>query len=107
MDSRPRSPLAAGSLAFVLVLAFSFALVAVLPGRARAHVDYVTDPPAATIDALAFLGDVLSDPVNAALVGGGAVTVLVLVAVDLRVRPAIPDVAALRDALGEYDEYVP
>ncbi len=30
-----------------------------------------------------------------------------LVAVDIHVRPAVPDVAALRGALGEYDEYVP
>jgi len=103
MDSRPRSPLAVGPIALVL----AFALVAVVTGRARAHVDYVTDPPEATLDALVFLVDVLSDPVNAALVGGGMVTVLALVAVDLRVRPAIPDVTALRDALGEYDEYVP
>jgi uncharacterized membrane protein YphA (DoxX/SURF4 family) len=99
MDSRPRSPLVAGSLALVAV--------AVVAGRARAHVDYVTDPPGATADALAFLTDVLSDPVNAALVGGGVVTVLALIAVDLRVRPAVPDIAALRDALAEYDEYVP
>lgn len=83
-----------------------FALAA-LARRARAHVDYVTDPPAATRDAVGFLVEVLSDPVSAALVGGGVLTVAALVAVDLRVRPAVPDVGALRDALSEYGGYVP
>jgi uncharacterized membrane protein YphA (DoxX/SURF4 family) len=99
MTNRPRSS--------VVALCAALVGVAVVAGRVRAHVDYVTDPPAATGDALAFLADVLSVPQNAALVAGGVLTVLALVAVDLRVRPAIPDVAALRDALAEYDEYVP
>jgi uncharacterized membrane protein YphA (DoxX/SURF4 family) len=99
MDSRHRSALAGG-----LVAAAAFA---VLPGRVRAHVDYVTDPPEAAVDGVAFLVGALSSPLNAALVGGGVLTVAVLVAVDLRFRPAVPDVAALREALAEYDGYVP
>ncbi|MEF8852825.1 MAG: DoxX family protein [Haloarculaceae archaeon] len=99
MDSRYRSALAA--------FAVGLAATALVPGRGRAHVDYVTDPPAATVDALAFLVEALSSPVNAALVAGGGLTVTALVALDLRVRPAVPDVAALREALREYDEYVP
>ncbi|MFB6146075.1 MAG: DoxX family protein [Halobacteriaceae archaeon] len=99
MDSRLRSVLWWGSV--------GIAGIAVGPGRASAHVDYVTDPPEAAVDGLAFLVDVLSSPLNAALVGGGVLTVAVLVAVDLRFRVAVPDVAALREALREYDEYVP
>jgi len=99
MDSRRWSPLVAPTLALLsLTLA---------TGRARAHVDYVTDPPEAAIDALAFLAEVFSSPVNAALLGGGASTLAVLIALDLRFRPAVPDVAALRSALAEYDESVP
>jgi uncharacterized membrane protein YphA (DoxX/SURF4 family) len=99
MESPRWSPLAAGTVAALAL--------AVTAGRASAHVDYVTDPPAAAIDALAFLVEVLSSPLNAALLGGGALTLAVLVALDLRYRPAVPDVAALRAALSEYDEYVP
>jgi uncharacterized membrane protein YphA (DoxX/SURF4 family) len=99
MDGPRGLPLVSGSVA-------TLALVATA-GRARAHVDYVTDPPEATLDAIAFVLEVLSSPLNAALVGGGALTVAVLVGLDLRYRPAIPDVAALRVALAEYDEYVP
>ena len=39
--------------------------------------------------------------------GGGVLTVLALVALDLRVRPAVPDVDALQAALAEYDGHVP
>jgi len=99
MDRSRANQLGAGAL----VLAF----LAVVPGRAAAHVDYVTDPPAAAEDGVAFALDVLSSPVNAALVGGGVLTVLALVALDRAFQPAVPDVAALRDALAEYNEYVP
>jgi len=81
--------------------------LAVVPGRAAAHVDYVTDPETAAEDGVSFAIDVLSDPLNAALVGGGVGTVVLLIALDRYVQPAVPDVAALRVALGEYDEYVP
>jgi len=91
-----------------LVAAFLWtAALAAATGRAAAHVDYVTDPPTAAEDGITFAVDVLSTPLNAALIGGGALGVLALVALDRVFQPAVPDVAALRDALAEYDEYVP
>ncbi|MFC7138322.1 DoxX family protein [Halosimplex aquaticum] len=81
--------------------------VALLAGRASAHVDYVTDPPTATRDAIEFAVEVLSNSTNAALLGGGTVAVLALLAGLVLIRPTIPDVDALRDALASYREYVP
>jgi len=78
-----------------------------MSGRARAHVDYVTDPPTATRDALEFALDVLSNPTNATLVGAGTLGVVVVLSGLLVVEPTIPDVEALRSALDEYGEYVP
>jgi len=96
MNTRPgRSFAAAGA---VVALAGA-------AGRASAHVDYVTDPPAATRDALEFMVEILSDPLNAILLGGGILTVFTLVAADLAVRPAIPDIGALRDALQVVERY--
>jgi len=81
--------------------------VAVLAGRVSAHVDYVTDPPAATQDAIEFAVEVLSTPLNAALVGGGTLGVVGLLTALLVLRPRIPDIDALRAALNSYREYVP
>jgi len=92
--------------ALVAAVLWTVALAAAT-GRAAAHVDYVTDPSTAAEDGLSFALDVLSTPLNAALVGGGVVTVLALVALDRVFQPAVPDVAALRDALAEYDQYIP
>ena len=58
----PVRSLATATLAVVALAAVS--------ARASAHVDYVTDPPSATRDAVAFAAEVLGNPVNAALVGG-------------------------------------
>ena len=81
--------------------------VALLAGRVSAHVDYVTDPPAATRDAIEFAVEVLSDPLNAALVGGATLGVVGLLTALLVTRPRIPDIDALRAALDSYREYVP
>jgi uncharacterized membrane protein YphA (DoxX/SURF4 family) len=81
--------------------------VAVLAGRVSAHVDYVTDPPAAAQDAVEFAVEVLSNPLNAALVGGGTLGVVGLLTSLLVLRPRIPDIDALRAALNSYREYVP
>ncbi|WP_135363366.1 DoxX family protein [Halosimplex halophilum] len=81
--------------------------LATLAGRASAHVDYVTDAPTATRDAVEFAVEVLSDPLNLALVAGGTVGVVGLLTALFVVRPTVPDIDALRTALASYREYVP
>ncbi|QPV62997.1 DoxX family protein [Halosimplex litoreum] len=98
-----RQPAARSGSGLLLV---GFAL-ATLVGRASAHVDYVTDPPTATRDAVEFAVEVLSDPLNLALVAGGTVGVVGLLTALLVVRPTVPDFEALRSALSSYREYVP
>lgn len=75
-------------------------------GEGIEHVDYVVDG-APTVRALKFLVDVLSDPLNAALVGGGGLAVVVAMLGYLRYRPAAADVNALRTTLEDYREFVP
>lgn len=91
------------SLAAVAVTA----AVAGLASPAAAHVDYVTDPVGETRDALAFVGDVLSDPVNAAIVAVASLLGLVALAAYLRYRPTVPDVVVLRETLSSYYDLVP
>ena len=81
--------------------------VALAAGRASAHVQYVTDPGAAAVDAVAFAVETLSEPLNAALLGGGAATVALALAVAVYTRPTIPDIEALRATLSGYREYIP
>lgn len=83
-----------------------FALLG-LSGTASAHVDYVVDSAADVKDALGFLVDVLSEPLNAALVGGGGIAVVAAALAYLRFRPAARDFAVLRATLREYDDLVP
>lgn len=78
-----------------------------LVGRASAHVDYVTDPPTATRDAVEFAVEVLTESANLALVGGGTVGVVALLTALFFLRPTVPDLDALRAALASYREYVP
>ena len=80
---------------------------ALLARPALAHVDYVTDPTTETSDAIAFVRETLSDPVNAALFGGVSVAVLVALALYLRYRPTIRDIEVLRSALSGYDDLIP
>ena len=74
---------------------------------AAAHVDYVTDPAGQTRDAIAFALEVLSNPVNAALLAVGAVAGIVALAIYLRYRPTVPDVVVLRETLASYYDLVP
>jgi len=76
-------------------------------GTASAHVKYVVDGPTDVVNAISFLLEVLSDPLNAALVGGGAVAVVVAVLGYLWVRPFARDRAVLRRTLADYDDLVP
>jgi len=75
-------------------------------GGVLAHVRYVVDG-APSIRALRFLVDVLGHPLNAVLVGGGALGVVAAMAAYLRYRPASADVRALRDTLGDYRTFLP
>ncbi|WP_324662246.1 DoxX family protein [Haloarcula sediminis] len=83
------------------------ALASVVGRPVRAHVDYVTDPEAETMDAVAFLVDVLADPFNAAvfLVSGLAITVGI--GAYLWVRPTVTDIVVLREKLASYGDLVP
>jgi len=72
-----------------------------------AHVDYVTDPAGDTVDAVAFVREVLSDPLNAALVGGSTVAVIVCLALYLRFRPRVKDIEILRETLSSYADLIP
>ncbi|UPW00727.1 DoxX family membrane protein [Halorussus gelatinilyticus] len=76
-------------------------------GTASAHVRYVVDSAEDVVSGLRFLIDVLSDPFNAALVGGGALGVAVAALAYLRFRPAARDLAVLRGTLSGYDDLVP
>ncbi|NIC00346.1 DoxX family protein [Halobacterium sp. R2-5] len=75
-------------------------------GGAPGHVDYVVDG-APTVRALEFLAAVLSNPLNAALLTGGALAVVAAMAGYLRYRPAAADVRALRETLRGYHTFLP
>ncbi|MCF2165273.1 MULTISPECIES: DoxX family protein [Halobacterium] len=70
------------------------------------HVRYVSDG-APTDRAIAFLVDVLSTPLNAAIVAAGAAAVVTILVVAVRYQPAATDVHALRDALAGYHTFMP
>jgi uncharacterized membrane protein YphA (DoxX/SURF4 family) len=72
-----------------------------------AHVRYVVEEPDGPGDALGIAVSTLSEPVNAAILGGGALAVLVAVAGYLRVRPLPRDRAALRSTLDSYRDLLP
>lgn len=70
------------------------------------HVDYVTDA-ADGGEVVAFLLEVLSNPVNLALLAGGGSGVVVAALAYIRVRPAQRDVAVFREVMDEYRELLP
>lgn len=71
-----------------------------------AHVEYVVTG-GRTIEALSFLVEVLTQPLNAVLVGGGGLAVLLAGLAYLRFRPFQADIHALRAALAEYEDFLP
>ncbi|MDG5819293.1 DoxX family protein [Natronococcus sp. A-GB7] len=82
------------------------ALAALATGSARAHEEYVADEEY-DVPVAEFLTDALTDPfVVGPLVAGGLAAPAVLGGY-LYVRPAPRDVAAFRDAMGEYTGYIP
>ena len=97
MTSHRSAPAVAGAVVALVGFARS----------ATAHVDYVTDPVSGTRDAFAFAMEVLSDPVNAALVTVASVVGVVALATYLRYRPTVPDLLVLRETLSTYRDLVP
>ncbi|NHN59485.1 MULTISPECIES: DoxX family protein [Halorussus] len=85
----------------------SLAALLAVSGTASAHVKYVVDSAADVGDALAFLAEVVSEPFNAALLGGGGLAVAVALVAYLRFRPAERDLEVLRETLRGYDDLVP
>lgn len=71
-----------------------------------AHVEYVVSG-GQTVDAISFIIEVLSRPLNGLLVAGGGLVVVAVALSYLRVRPFRNDIDALLGALSEYEEYLP
>jgi len=92
-----RIPLAAVAAALLLVTA---------PGRALAHVRYVTPGDSGERTA-ELLSAIVSDPLALALLGGGGVGVVVAGLSWLRIRPFRTDLAVLRGTLRSYDDLLP
>jgi len=80
------------------------ALTAVQP--AVAHVEYTSEDPTHA-DPLEFFVDVVTDPVNAALLLGGGVLLGLTVVGYLWRQPLRRDVAVFREAVAEYDDLLP
>ena len=77
-------------------------------GTAAAHVDYVVDAdPATAGEAVRFVVETVSEPLNAAALAAGAIGAVALLAGWVAVRPLPHDVAAFRTAMREYTDLVP
>ena len=81
--------------------------IVVLARPAAAHVDYVTDQAGDTVDAITLIRETLSDPLNAALVGGAIAAAMVGLALYLRSRPQVKDIEILRETLSSYADLIP
>jgi uncharacterized membrane protein YphA (DoxX/SURF4 family) len=89
------------------LVAVSGAFAWLLARPAAAHVDYVTEGEGESIDPVAFVVEVLSDPFNAAVFFGSGAAITGLVAGYLWLRPTITDVVVLRRKLASYGDLVP
>ncbi|NHX37912.1 MULTISPECIES: DoxX family protein [Halolamina] len=81
-------------------------LLAAIPGRALAHVRYVT-PSDGGERAAELLAAIAADPLALALLGGGGVGTVAAGAGWLRFRPFRADLAVLRTTLRSYDDLLP
>lgn len=88
----------ASLLASVVLLAFV--------GRASAHVKYVA-PGSDPVAVAEFLVNALSDPLNLAVLLGGAASVVALLAGYLVGRPARRDVTVFRETIESYRDLLP
>lgn len=82
------------------------ALGALGTGPASAHEEYVADEEY-DVSVAEFLTDALTDPFVVGPLLAGGLAALAVLAGYLFVRPVPQDVAAFRDAMGEYTGYVP
>jgi uncharacterized membrane protein YphA (DoxX/SURF4 family) len=82
------------------------AVSVVCSGVVAAHVRFVTDTQNVG-EGFAFLADALTDPFNAAVLGGGALAVLVALGVYLRVQPLQRDIEVFRDVMTGYRDLLP
>ncbi|MEF8801565.1 MAG: DoxX family protein [Halolamina sp.] len=81
-------------------------LLAMVPGRALAHVRYVS-PGSGGEKILELLAAVVTDPLAIALLGGGGLSALTAAVFYLRIRPFRADFAVLRATLRSYDDLLP
>lgn len=81
-------------------------LFAVLPGRALAHVRYVT-PGNGGEKMMELFAAIATDPVALVLLSGGAFSALATAVLYLRIRPFRADTAVLRATLRNYDDLLP
>jgi len=86
----------------VAVLALAF-----LPTRALGHVRYVSEGSDPLTEIVEFLLSVLTEPLNAVLLGGGALALTLAVVGYLGLRPLDRDLRVLRDRLSDYERYLP
>lgn len=75
-------------------------------GVAAGHVRYVTDADSAG-EGGRFLASTLTEPVNAAVLGGGALATLLAVGAYLRFHPLRRDVVVFREAMADYEDLLP
>ncbi|MCD2199856.1 DoxX family protein [Halobacterium sp. KA-4] len=75
-------------------------------GTGLGHVDYVVEG-APTVRAVEFLVEVLSNPLNAVLLLGGALSVVAGMVAYIKYKPAAADVRALRSTLEDYHAFLP
>ncbi len=93
------------SRSVVAVFAAAFGTLVTRP--VRAHVDYVTDGPGEPLDGLVFLAEVLSNPLNAGILGVSGLGIAVTLGVYLYIRPTITDIVILREKLASYADLIP
>jgi len=81
-------------------------LLAMVPGRALAHVRYVS-PGSGGEETVELLAAVATDPLALALLGGGGLAAAVGAVLYLRIRPFTTDLAVLRATLRSYGDLLP
>lgn len=90
----------------VSALVGAILLLAIVPGRALAHVRYVS-PGSGGEKLMELLAAVVTDPLALALLSGGGFSAGAATVLYLRVRPFRADFAVLRATLRSYDDLLP
>lgn len=84
----------------------TFAGLVLAAGVAAGHVRYVTDTDEFG-DGLSFLASALTDPINVAILSGGGLATVLVLALTLRFRPFQRDVEVFRDVMASYRDLIP